>query len=1033
LYSYAYTPTEKMSSALDESSFHDHWFVESESPDYKLSFRGDTCEIISPKGLTLWRKEKLYECMTVEYDVMVVDEGMKGDRVSDMNCFWLASDPNAEDIWTKAAWRSGIFLRCYTLQMYYLGYGGNYNSTTRFRRYDGDSRGVEQKEYRPAILREYTDSAHLLKGNHWYHVKIESTAGRNRFFVDDKLIVDYYDPMPLREGWFGFRTTWSRCRITNFSVSESDDSVKLKEGDINVPLHWIGENPKQDMPVTFGVPFSEGEIYDDSHLTISGLSSDNMTLARWPDGSIKWAALSTVVPKNYSDLKVTTKDIVQNSSAVMGVVTDGHIKVEAKNLQIFLSDKGSAVIDSILYKGKKVAENVSLNASCEGRDYFSNIEKMYVERHGTESCVIRIEGRHRDEKREWLPFILRLYVWKDADRVKLVHTFIYDGKDDEKLSALGLSADIPLHDAAYLRRVAFATDGGGVWKESVRPLGGRRKMVPGVNDESINRLAQWDCYRLSCLTDNSFSIRKKATMESPWIGTFTGIHAPGYAFVGDSHGGMGAFMEDFWQSYPSSIEIRNTRSDEATMFMWLWSPESEPMNLCHYDTIAHGLQEAYEDVQEGMSSPYGIARTSTFWFIPYDSVPSNEDISSMSSSLTTDAILLPTPEYLHSRKAFGIWSLPSLSQATDTVEKRLNAYLDYYIKSVQERKWYGFWNYGDIMHQYDEERHEWKYDMGGFAWDNTELATPSWLWYSFLRSGRHDVWRMAKAMTRHNSEVDTYHLGLFAGLGSRHNVTHWGDGAKEARISQAAFNRFMYYLTADERLGDIMTEVRDLDTLLYTLDPMRLAEPRSKYPCNAPARLRIGPDWLAYVGNWMTEWERTGDFKYKEKILAGMKSIASLRHGIFTGNKALGYDPATGIISYDGDTTLQCTNHLCTIMGGFEVMNELMMMLDVPEFNRCWLDYAINYKEKAAMISRNHFPVRRLMAYGAYKTNNADLKRQAWKDLWGRIEHRKSPRFEIVSITPPISPAPFTEGKGITTNDAALWSLDAIYMLEVIK
>ena len=37
------------------------------------------------------------------------------------------------------------------------------------------------------------------------------------------------------------------------------------------------------------------------------------------------------------------------------------------------------------------------------------------------------------------------------------------------------------------------------------------------------------------------------------------------------------------------------------------------------------------------------------------------------------------------------------------------------------------------------------------------------------------------------------------------------------------------------------------------LDPMRLAQPRSEYPCTAPARLRIGPDWLAYAGNWMTE------------------------------------------------------------------------------------------------------------------------------------------------------------------------------------
>ena len=155
---------------------------------------------------------------------------------------------------------------------------------------------------------------------------------------------------------------------------------------------------------------------------------------------------------------------------------------------------------------------------------------------------------------------------------------------------------------------------------------------------------------------------------------------------------------------------------------------------------------------------------------------------------------------------------------------------------------------------------------------------------------------MAVAMSRHTTECDVYHLGPFAGLGSRHNVSHWGCGAKEARISQAAWNRFYYYLTTDERSGDLMTEVRDAEQKLYDIDPMRLALPREKYPCTAPARLRVGPDWLAYVGNWMTEWERTGNTAYRDKIIAGMKSIAALPHGIFTGPGVLGFDPATGVL-----------------------------------------------------------------------------------------------------------------------------------------
>ena len=371
------------------------------------------------------------------------------------------------------------------------------------------------------------------------------------------------------------------------------------------------------------------------------------------------------------------------------------------------------------------------------------------------------------------------------------------------------------------------------------------------------------------------------------------------------------------------------------------------------------------------------------------------------------------------------------------MEERLAQYIDFYREAVEQNKWYGFWNYGDMMHAYDPERHSWRYDVGGFAWDNTELATPMWLWYNFLRTGRSDIFTMAEAMTRHCSEVDTYHIGPFAPLGSRHNVIHWGCGAKEARISQAAFDRFYYYLTTDERTGDLMAEQTDADTLLYHLDPMRLAEPRSKYPSQAPARLRIGPDWLAYAGNWMTEWERFGNTKYRDKIMVGLNSIASFQDGIFTGNLAKGYDPATGRITYDGDPSLRKTNHLMTIMGGFEVMNELLPMLSSHfslftfHFPATWLDFARRYKQMAAEVSNSNFPVRRLEAYAAWNDRDVPRMKSTWDALWGRADHDLNLADKTLQVLPPEVPAPLDELPGVSTNNAALWSLDAIYMLEV--
>lgn len=1081
-------------SGLNARQFHKYWKVESESPDYKVTFIGDTAEIVSPKGLTLWRKEKMNGRVTIEYDACVVVE-KEGDRLSDLNCFWMASDPTCPDnIWKREKWRNGIFLNCYSLQLYYMGYGGNYNSTTRFRRYDGNEVGITDPKVRPAIWKEYTDADHLLKANHWYHIKITNEDNRISYYIDGKQLVDFRDAEPLTEGWFGFRTTLSRTRITNFRYECSPQQTSA------VPLHWIGDTPEQDKAVSFGVPFDEGDVFPTTPLQLKvneyqNLPVDTWPLAYWPDGSVKWSGVAGVIPagterltleKASKKVKTTNK---QPKASISITETPENIQVETGVLSVFIPRHGEFLIDSLLYKGTKVGEKARLVCSTQSEPVLENtsrvsffhyageIKSVSIERAGSVRTLVKLEGVHRNRNkgistddsnseddsqnnREWLPFVVRLYFYAGSEQIKMVHSFVYDG--DQKMDfirSLGIRFDVPMREALYNRHIAFSCADGGVWSEPVQPLVGRRMLtMPQIQDEPslqqqqmegkrippyeafdeknrelLNDWASWNDYRLSQLTADAFSIRKRTNGDAPWIGTFSGTRSDGYAFAGDITGGLGICLHDFWQSYPSSIEISDARTPVATLTAWLWSPDAEPMDLRHYDNVAHGLNASYEDVQEGMSTPYGIARTTTLTLVPQGGYTGKKTFADDARQLSATSILMPTPEYLHNRRAFGIWSLPDRSTSFRTrVEERLDAYIHFYQKAIEQNKWYGFWNYGDVMHAYDPVRHTWRYDIGGFAWDNTELASNMWLWYNFLRTGRADIWRMAEAMTRHTGEVDVYHIGPNAGLGSRHNVSHWGCGAKEARISQAAWNRFYHYLTTDERSGDLMTEVKDADHKLYELDPMRLAQPRSEYPCTAPARLRIGPDWLAYAGNWMTEWERTGNTAYRDKIIAGMKSISALPNRLFTGPKALGFDPETGIITTECDPKLESTNHLMTIMGGFEIANEMMRMIDIPEWKDAWLDHAARYKKKAWELSHSRFRISRLMAYAAYHLRDRQMAEEAWTDLFTRLEHTPAPSFRITTILPPEVPAPLDECTSISTNDAALWSLDAIYMQEVI-
>ena len=573
------------------------------------------------------------------------------------------------------------------------------------------------------------------------------------------------------------------------------------------------------------------------------------------------------------------------------------------------------------------------------------------------------------------------------------------------------------------------------------------------NKEEFNQQGQyllqnwaiWDSFKLSQPTADGFQVQKRTNLQSCWISAGAGRRASGLVFVGDVSGGLSVAVKNFWQSYPASLEVLNATQQAADLRVWLWSPDAAAMDLRHYDTKNHGLEASYEDVQPGFSTANGIGRTSELTLYPGGAVPVKEETAKNARMNAEPPLLVCKPEHYHSVSAFGVWSLPDRSTPLKrTVEDQLDRALDLYKKEIEQRHWYGFWDYGDVMHAYDPARHTWRYDIGGYAWDNTELGTDMWLWYSFLRTGRADIFRMAEAMTRHTSEVDCYHSGRFAGLGSRHNVRHWGCGAKEARISQAAFRRFHYYLTTDERTGDLMRNVVDVDYKVTELDPMRLASPRTG-PIPYPGRIRGGPDWLACVGNWMTEWERTGDTKYRDKILTGMDCIAKMPYGFMTGpNTLYGYDPKTGML-YPFTSDGFGVYNLQVIQGGAEVAFELNQLIDHPGWQKAFLQYcrltgapkdvvAKDMTTGAEGADGSYAGAGRLAAYAFWKTRNSAFIARAVSQLrGGGVRSLSGGMYATRHIVGPNVLNPIDEAPDVSTNTTAQSSLTAIQVLELCK
>ncbi len=852
----------------------------------------------------------------------------------------------------------------------------------------------------------------------------------------------------------------------------------------SAPVKWLESVPQRLSGVSWGVPWPQGAVQKSQSFRLANKAGQpipvqSWTLAFWPDGSVKWTGLAAVMEPGSADAFIVAPgegatpaiqlQVTQNSEAV---------EVNTGAAVCRIGRSGSALVQSISIAGTDVARNGRLEVQLENRsslgsnrtlrfdDFNSNIKTVAVEQSGPLRGVVRIDGVHKagSSGREWLPFTVRLYFYAGLPDIRLVHTIIFDGDEHKDfIRALGVRFDIPLREEVHNRHVRFSGEGEGLWAESLQPLVGRRPLAPRGNTFYADQLAGkrvpnketldaadqklltdwaiWDSYKLVQANADGFVIEKRTNPESCWLHAGDGKRSSGYAFAGDVSGGLGIAIRNFWQSYPSSLEIRNATSGMAQLTAWLWSPDAAAMDLRHYDTKAHGLDSSYEDVQPGFSTPHGVGRTSELMLFPSKEVPGREVSVQQAHAAQQPPQLVCPPDYLHTAQAFGTWSLPDRSTPyKKAMEEDLDGALAMYLKEVEQRHWYGFWDFGDVMHAYDPARHVWRYDVGGFAWDNTELGSDMWLWYSFLRTGRPEVFRMAEAMTRHTSEVDTYHLGRFAMLGSRHNVRHWGCGAKEARISQAAFRRFFYYLTTDERTGDVMRSVVDADFTLLKLDPMREADP-IKGPKKYPARIRGGPDWLAYVGNWMTEWERTGNTKYRDKIVTGMDCIAKMPYGFMTGPEAMyGYDPKTSMLYPLGEDPFGVYN-LQVIQGGAEVAFEINRLIDHPGWKKAFLQYCRLTAAPKEVVAKDmqtgdegadgqYAGGGRLAAYAYLETKNPAFAKRATSGPNGGYVMRPG-MYVPRQVDGPAVLNPIEEVPMMSTNTVAQSSLNMIEVLQM--
>lgn len=821
---------------------------------------------------------------------------------------------------------------------------------------------------------------------------------------------------------------------------------------------------------TFGCLWEKGTVPRNSSFTLrdeNGLSHpvQSRETAYWPDGSIKWTAHTVNASALSSRIEVLPGQSAAPEKKLLITETGDAYLVDAVSMQLKIPKRGENLFEALSTEGvlrvQKAQAQLLLETEETGANgsytrhvhrYSGDTESVSVESAGPLQAVFCIRGTHRSREAARFPFIIRLYIGLGESMLRIRHTFLPDGEC--RLKGIGIRCTFPLTGEKYNRHIAIETDGMRLHEECNILRTWRPRMPQGMYTRQVSgellfaqndaekaylagvkgNLPDWSSYSLCQDAPEHFVIRKRTGEQDVCaLCCLHGKNAPGVLAAGGEGGGLMMAIRDFHLRHPAGLCLDGLDRDVATMDAWFCSPDAEAIDLRHYTQSAYD-QTYYEGFPDKGADPAGIACSGEMLLSTFGgSIPSAQQTAAFARLASRPPVYFGEAKYYHDLHAFGPWGMINRDNACAAwLEDQLDKAFQFYKNEVFSRNWTGLFDYGDFMHTYDVDRHVWRYDIGGYAWQNTELMPTMWLWLAFLRSGREDIFSVAEAMTRHCSETDIYHTGKYRGLGTRHNVSHWGCPCKELRVAQAANYRYYYYLTGDERTGEILDEVKDAELALYETDPLRYFYEKEKM--TAPTHARSGPDWSALCSDWLTRWERTGEQSYLDKILRGIADLKKTPLGLVSGTD-FEFDPATAQLVYIGEQT-SASFHLQDCQGAPQIWLEMLDLIDDPS----WADMLaflgrFIYADAAEreVLGKGltgtryfHYPyfAASLGAFAAVHTGDDALAQKVIRTLfYALMDENNTDGFHAATLPDGKQEIPW-----ISTNFASQWCLNAIML-----
>jgi len=556
-----------------------------------------------------------------------------------------------------------------------------------------------------------------------------------------------------------------------------------------------------------GVPLPRGVACDPDCLVLRDRAGKRLraqaeALARWPDGSVKWALLT--VPRISIEGGKQTKLTLEHGRPVTakgGLVlrrTRSGLRVDTGRLRFTIAREGTLIRKVESRRGKEwsvragdldlttVVERGSQSTSYAASRASREIE---VETAGPLRAAVAVRGVHQAESgRTFGPYILRFEVLADSAHLRLTHSVMYDGdpwKDFVRASEIVLQAKV-----GDDQRFAVGGDEG----REVRFQRQRADWAPDFRHAEL--------YQDSA---THWRLRRWAERERREVFCAEGLRTDGWLELSGTAGRVAVAVRECWQNHPKSLA-----ADAATgeIRVGLYPRHADRLDLQRYSDLTY--PNTYETPSFTHRDPirydraagaHGIRKTHHVLLAFDEANP-----SAVTLFYNEPLLCEWSPAYTARTKVV----LPAAKRLNAAWSRRLGEYLDLAHEAMLCDGGTGYLDYFDLPHGYNVEEGRWYHDFGGWGYCNDESLPCLGLWQSYLLTWRRDAFAMARAMTLHNADIDSFYAGPHAGLGSRHNVNHWGCMDKEPRISQPVGKRFLYYLTGDRSVLDLTRVMMDM-------------------------------------------------------------------------------------------------------------------------------------------------------------------------------------------------------------------------------